>query len=124
MKREVTGEKVVDRISSLFSTVDPKADPEKRMLCSAMNKYCFIRKTSFSGLEEENESETGFVLTRKLNLLMDDLPYSNRRARDQSSTAHEKFPERDMRDEVRLVGSVMDSERHGHTYGSSSMLYY
>lgn len=91
------------------------------MLKPAMNKYCFVGRTSFSDLEDEYDLKTGSVLTNKINLVLADSLYNTRSALCQSKSAHEGFSKRELENAVRLMSNVLFSGVHGNLLCSDLM---
>lgn len=76
MKRKLKKKNIPDTITTGSGTAKPKAGPAVDVLESARKTYCLILHNSCSDLGDEDELETGCVLTEKLSLILTSLPYN------------------------------------------------
>lgn len=105
-------------------TAEPEAGLEVDLLRSAIRNCRFIRETSVNDFEDEYAFKSGSLLTVKVSLVLSDPPYSTRRGRGQSSCAHDVFSKKEMKDAVRLLGSVMAPGAQGHVFCSDLMSHH
>lgn len=77
--------------------------------------YCFILDILLNDLKSEYAPDSGSFLIEKVNVVSASSQYSTRSALGQSSSAHEVFSERDMKNAVRLAGSVIRPKAYKHT---------
>lgn len=110
MKKKSTA----DAIPASSNAAEPEAGTEVQVLKPGLNMCCLPRDTLFNDLQNEDDPETGSVLTERVSLLLAESPFRTRRARGQSSSAHNMFSERDMKDSVRLMSSMMALKSDGH----------
>lgn len=78
----------------------------------------------FEDLKYEYKLETGLVLAEGMDLLLADLPYSTRDVRNQSSSAHNVFSKKSMKNLVMPMGSVMAFQAHNHILCWDLLFYH
>lgn len=84
---------------------------------STQNNFSTSSKTSMS------LGSVSFSL-QKVNLVLTDLPFNTRKARGQSSSAHDPLSKRDREDALRLVSKLMAFMAHRHIFCSDLMLHH
>lgn len=124
VKEKVKKEDTVDTIPTGSGAAKPKIVPEVEEVKSAMKEYCLVWDALFSYLDDKYELGTGSFLSKKVNLVLADQPYTTRSVRIQLSSAHDVFSKRNKGDVVRLMGSVRASGTHGHLFCLHVHFYY
>lgn len=83
-----------------------------------MREYCCITNTSFNGLHDLGEPETGSAVHQDVNLMLGDPAYSTCSARGQASSTHNVFCKDNIENAVRFISNFMTSVAQGPIFRS------
>lgn len=80
LKRKSEKEDIVDTIFTGAGAAEMEARPKIEAVKSAVRKRCVFQYNLFNDFEDEYKLDIGSVLTEKVNMALEDSPYSNRSA--------------------------------------------
>lgn len=105
------------------SALQPEGNSPFQALQIAMKKYCLVKGTTVSELEDLHDLKGGSALHQSVNLVLGSPPYNARSARGQTKLAHDVFSRGNIKGAVGLISNVMPSRAQGQIFCSKLMFY-